>query len=150
MRRRVSSTFPPEIGPASAQAAAVVLFDGTCNLCNGWVQFLLRRDARRRFRFASLQSSAGEALARSHGLPAGMVASVVVIDGDRAYLRSSAVLRICRALPGLWPALSVLALVPVSLRDRVYDWVAANRYRWFGRRERCWLPAGEWRDRFLE
>jgi predicted DCC family thiol-disulfide oxidoreductase YuxK len=129
---------------------AVVLFDGVCNLCSGWVQFLLRRDPGGRFRFASLQSDIGRELARRHGLSAGAMDSVVLIEGDRAYERSTAVLRICRLLPGAWPALAVFRIVPAAVRDWVYDRVAANRYRWFGRREACWLPAAEWRTRFLD
>jgi predicted DCC family thiol-disulfide oxidoreductase YuxK len=129
---------------------AIVLFDGVCNLCSAWVQFLLARDARRRFRFASLQSEAGAALARRHGLSPEAMQSVVLVEGGRAWVRSSAVLRIARGLGWPWPALSLFAVVPPFVRDRVYDWVAANRYRWFGQRETCWLPRPEWRDRFLD
>lgn len=127
----------------------IVLFDGVCNLCSGSVQFILKRDPKGTFRFASLQSDAGRRLMLEHGLDPDALSSVVVIEDGRAYQESSAALRIARHLPGAWKLLRVFTVVPRSLRDAVYRWIARNRYRWFGKTEACWLPTPELRARFL-
>lgn len=135
--------------PAGEPGGAVVLFDGVCNLCNASVQFILRRDPEGRFRFASLQSEAGRELMRARGMDPDLLSSVVLVEGGRAFTRSDAALRIARGLGGGWPLLGALRVVPRPVRDRVYEWVAANRYRWFGKRDSCMLPAPEHRGRFL-
>ncbi|HVG10481.1 MAG TPA: thiol-disulfide oxidoreductase DCC family protein [Thermoanaerobaculia bacterium] len=127
----------------------IVLFDGVCNLCNGSVQFLLKRDPERRFRFAALQSDAGRSLMAEHGLIVDSLSSVVLIEGGKVWQESSAALRIARRLPGAWKLLWVFAAVPRPLRDAVYRWIARNRYRWFGKAETCWLPTPELEARFL-
>jgi predicted DCC family thiol-disulfide oxidoreductase YuxK len=127
----------------------IVLFDGVCNLCNGSVQFLLKRDPEGRFRFAALQSDAGRRLMAEHGLAVDGLSSVVLIEGGKAWQESSAALRIARHLPGAWKLLRVFAAVPRPLRDAVYRWIARNRYRWFGKAETCWLPTPELKARFL-
>ncbi|TGE22460.1 thiol-disulfide oxidoreductase DCC family protein [Hymenobacter aquaticus] len=134
-----------------APPAATILFDGVCNLCNGFVQFIIRRDPAGRFRFASLQSEAGRALLAEHGLvlPATGPETVLLIDDKRVYSHSTAVLRVARHLGGAWPLLTVFQLVPAVLRDAAYRFVARNRYRWFGQREACWLPTPELKQRFL-
>lgn len=129
--------------------AAIVLFDGVCNLCSGSVQFLLKRDRAGRLRFASLQSDAGRSLLAEHGLPVDSLRSVVLVEDGRAWQESSAALRIARHLPGAWKLLRVFAAVPRPLRDAVYRWIARNRYRWFGKAETCWLPTPEVKSRFL-
>jgi predicted DCC family thiol-disulfide oxidoreductase YuxK len=128
---------------------ALVLFDGVCNLCQGTVGFLLPRDRKGTLRFASLQSETGHRESLAHGLDASALDSVVLIEGGRAYTKSSAALRIARHLRGAWPLFTVLRIVPRFLRDPVYDWIARHRYRWFGKTESCLLPRPEWRDRFL-
>lgn len=133
----------------SADGHAVVLFDGVCNLCNASVRFIVRRDAGGYFRFASLQSDVGRALLEEHGLPRDEMASVVLVEGGRAHTRSDAALRVARRLSGAWPLLSAFRVLPRFVRDGVYGWIAANRYRWFGRRDACELPSPELRDRFL-
>lgn len=137
-------------GAAADDDRAVVLFDGVCNLCNGSVQFILKRDPHGRFRFASLQSDAGRGLLHAHGLPADALESVVLVEDGRAWTRSDAALRIARGLSGGWRAAGVLRVVPRPLRDAVYGLVARNRYRWFGKRESCMIPTPEWRARFLD
>lgn len=127
----------------------IVLFDGVCNLCNGSVQFILKRDPRGRFRFASLQSEAGRRLMTEHGLDPDALSSVVVIEDGRAWQESSAALRIARHLPGGWKLLRIFAVIPRPLRDAVYRLIARNRYRWFGKTETCWLPTPELKERFL-
>lgn len=129
----------------------VILFDGVCNLCNGAVQFVIERDPKGRFRFASLQSDAGGELLRTHGLkvPEGDPESIVLIEGGKAYECSSAALKIARGLSGGWWLLYAFMIVPSFIRDLVYRWIAANRYRWFGKSEECWVPTAELRTRFL-
>ncbi len=127
----------------------IVLFDGVCNLCNGSVQLILKRDQRGIFRFASLQSEAGRSLMAGHGLDPDALSSVVLIEDGRAWEESSAALRIARHLAGPWKLLRIFAVIPQPLRDAVYRWIARNRYRWFGKTETCWLPTPELRARFL-
>lgn len=143
--------LPAALGaPERAPTDAVVLFDGECNLCNGAVGFLIRRDASGRLKFASLQSEVGAALAASVGVDATALSTFVLVEGGQASVRSTAALRVVRYLRFPWPVLSVFRLVPAFLRDPVYRWVAANRYRWFGKRSTCRLPSPEEASRFLE
>jgi predicted DCC family thiol-disulfide oxidoreductase YuxK len=130
---------------------AVILFDGVCNLCNAWVLFVIDRDPRARFVFAPLQGDAAVTLLRARGYVGDTAspATVVLVEGERVYDRSTAVLRILRRLGGLWPLLALLLAIPRSVRDPIYDWVARRRYGWFGRSDRCRLPTPELRARFL-
>jgi predicted DCC family thiol-disulfide oxidoreductase YuxK len=134
------------LSSTAEQDRPVILFDGVCNLCTGSVRFVIERDSRKRFRFASLQSPVAERLlGRREDLE-----SVVLVQHGKTYRKSGAALRIARRLDGLWPALSVLLLIPRPLRDAVYDWIGRRRYRLFGKREACWVPRPELADRFLD
>ena len=129
----------------------VVLFDGVCNLCHAWVRFVIARDPDARVAFAPLQSETGRQLLASGGAPPAATDSVVVFAGDQALVRSAAALAVADRLRPPWPFLARLArVVPRGLRDLVYDFVARGRYRWFGRRDTCALPAATPRDRFLD
>jgi predicted DCC family thiol-disulfide oxidoreductase YuxK len=128
----------------------VVLFDGVCNLCNGFVQFLVPRDPEGTFRFASLQSDVGQELLAERGLPTNDLESLVLIEGDDCYVKSSAVLQIAAHLGGVYGLLPPLRFVPRRVRDQIYDFVAARRYRWFGRKDRCTVPDGDTASRFLD
>jgi predicted DCC family thiol-disulfide oxidoreductase YuxK len=128
----------------------VVLFDGVCNLCNGFIQFLVPRDPEGTFRFASLQSDVGQELLAERGLPTDDLESLVLIEGDDCYVKSSAVLRIAAHLGGVYGLLPPLRFVPRRVRDQIYDFVAARRYRWFGRKDRCTVPDGDTASRFLD
>jgi len=134
---------------ATTGETAVILFDGVCNMCNASVNYVIDHDPEGRFRFASLQSQAGAALAAKHGIDAEEMSSMVLIDAGRASMRSSAVLRVCRRLRGpaklLWPLIGV----PAILRDPFYRFIAMRRYKWFGKREACRLPTEADRARFL-
>jgi predicted DCC family thiol-disulfide oxidoreductase YuxK len=132
------------------QDGAVVLFDGVCNLCNGFVQFVIERDPDAYFSFASLQSEAAARLLSAHGYEGATLDSVVLLENGRLYSRSDAALRVARHLGRGWPLLGGFRVVPRFVRDRVYDWIAANRYQWFGRRDECMIPTPELRARFLE
>jgi len=128
---------------------AVILFDGVCNFCNGAVNFVISRDRDGYFKFAALQSAVGEELLEKHRIDKVETDSVVLIEDDKAYLHSSAALRIVRRLPGLWPILYGLIIVPKGIRDWAYRLFAKHRYRLFGRREECMIPTPEIRARFL-
>ena len=129
-----------------------ILFDGVCNLCNGFVQFVIRQDPAGRFRFTALQSPAGQALLAAHGATPPAAAdpdSVQLLSGGRLYSHSTAVLRIAAGLGGIWRLAAVGWVLPRPWRDALYRFVARHRYRWFGRQESCWLPTPELRARFL-
>jgi predicted DCC family thiol-disulfide oxidoreductase YuxK len=131
--------------------SAIVLFDGVCNLCSGAVQFIVERDPRARFKFASIQSDSGKELMREHGIaiPSGDPTSIVLVEDGRAFQKSSAAVRIARGLRFPWSLLAASWIVPRFVRDWVYGIVARNRYRWFGKKEVCMVPTPELRARFL-
>jgi predicted DCC family thiol-disulfide oxidoreductase YuxK len=127
----------------------IILFDGVCNLCNGSVQFVLLRDKVGYFKFASLQSEAGQALLEKYKLPKDDYNSFILVEGDRVFSKSTAALRVARKLQGPWKMLYVFNIIPAFIRDMVYSLIAKNRYRIFGKRETCMLPRPEWKGRFL-
>ena len=127
----------------------VVLFDGPCNLCNGAVQFIIRRDPSKRFRFASLQSAAASQLIARDGPIQPLPDSLVLLDDEGLHLRSTAVLRIARHLSFPWRLTALFLFVPRPLRDWAYDLVARRRYRWFGRQDVCLAPTTEMKTRLL-
>lgn len=128
---------------------AIVLFDGVCNFCNGSVNFIIARDRAGYFRFAPLQSGAGEDLAAKHGIDRAETDSIILIENDLAFTYSTAALRIARNLDGIWPIFYGLIMIPRFVRDAAYKLFASNRYRLFGRREACMIPTPEIRARFL-
>src|SRR5688572_6762145 len=115
----------------------VILFDGVCNYCNSLVNFIIRQDKQRTFVFAPLQSSAGQKLLLEHKLPSNDLDSFVLVENNKAYLRSTASLRVLKKLPWYWKWTQVLWIVPRSLRDGVYNFIARNRYKWFGKKDSC-------------
>ncbi|HSR59393.1 MAG TPA: DCC1-like thiol-disulfide oxidoreductase family protein [Robiginitalea sp.] len=128
----------------------IILFDGVCNLCNGTVQFVIRRDRGDRFRFVPLQSELGQELSRARHIDTSEVDSIILIDpGTAYYIKSDAALEIARELHGYGWMPFVLGWIPRSLRDAVYDLVARNRYRWFGRKDACMVPTPELQKKFL-
>ena len=127
----------------------IILFDGVCNLCNGAVTFIIKRDDQDLFRYAALQSDVGEKLSQKHGIDTDKVDSIILIDGDQHYIKSAAALQIARHLSGGYPFLYGFMVLPTVLRDWVYDWIARNRYRWFGKKESCMVPTPELKAKFL-
>jgi len=121
----------------------VVIFDGECNVCNGWADFLLRFDKKDIFRFAALQSEVGTRLAN------GVEGSIVLVDGSAVLVRSDAVLRMLALLGFPFSLAGIARVIPRGLRDAVYDFVARNRIKWFGRRDTCRVPTAEERGKFL-
>ena len=129
--------------------SSIVLFDGVCNLCSGFVQFVISRDKKQYFKFVSLQADAALPYLEKCGMPVNALASVVLYENGKCYTQSSAALRILKNLPSGWPFFYGLVIFPISIRDAVYNYIAKNRYTWFGRKETCWLPTPELKSRFL-
>ena len=132
-----------------AHLTPVILFDGVCNFCNGTVNFIIRQDKQNIFRFAPLQSAAGQKLLKEHNLPTDNFDSFVLIDNGKAYKSSTAGLRLYNKLPWYWQWTQIFWLVPKFIRDGVYNVIAKNRYKWFGKKEACMVPGPEMFDRFL-
>jgi predicted DCC family thiol-disulfide oxidoreductase YuxK len=130
-------------------AGPIILFDAECILCSANAQFVLSNDRKRRFRLASMQGEVGSALYRRFGIDPKNPDSIIVVDGEHMLRDSDAVLSIYGGLGWPWKALTVFRLVPRMIRDPLYLLIARNRYRIFGKRESCWLPAPEYRDRLL-
>ena len=126
-----------------------ILFDGVCNLCNGFVVFTIKRDPDAKFKFASLQSEEGEKLQKEFGMIPDEISTMVLVDNDRYYIKSDAALRIFKNLSGLWSLLYIFIVIPKPVRDFVYDIIAKNRYKWFGKLDQCMLPTPELKKRFL-
>jgi predicted DCC family thiol-disulfide oxidoreductase YuxK len=132
-----------------AEAKVIVVFDGLCNFCNGWTRFVIKRDRRRQFKFASAQSEKGGGILSSLGLSPQDLETMVVTDGARRYEKSDAVLQILKHLDGLWFPSQIFWIVPKRLRDAGYTAFARRRYSWFGESEVCPIPDLNWRDRFI-
>ena len=127
----------------------IILFDGVCNFCNGAINFLIKQDKKNRFRFAPLQSETGRKLTAQYGIDNNQFESFVLIRNGKVYQKSSAALRVLNELPWYWKEFQILRIVPAFLRDAIYDFIARNRYRWFGRKDQCMIPSPEVRSRFL-
>jgi len=128
----------------------IILFDGVCNLCNNSVQFVIKRDKYDTFRFSALQSTSGQELVKQRGINTEEIDSIILIEPQIAYYtKSDAVLKIAKSLSGGWPLLGIFLGIPKGMRDWVYDQVARNRYRWFGRKDSCMIPTEELKGKFL-
>ena len=129
----------------------VVFFDGVCNLCNWSVDFIIKRDPKGVFKFASLQSDVAQRLLKQQqAVVDNGMRTIVLLKNDRLYYRSDAVLEICRDLSNPWPLLSTFKVIPRFIRDAVYRLISRNRYRWFGQKDTCRVPTVEEQLRFLE
>jgi predicted DCC family thiol-disulfide oxidoreductase YuxK len=131
----------------SQQEQHIVFFDGVCNLCNSSVQFIIRNDKKARIKFASLQSDKARELLKPFGN--FNEDSVLYLKDEILYTHSSAALRIAKQLDGLWPLFFIFIIIPPFIRDGIYNWIAKNRYRWFGKLDQCMLPEEGLKDRFL-
>ena len=128
----------------------IVLFDGVCNLCNGAIQFVIKRDKEDKFRFAALQSEIGRKLVAERGIDTSKVDSIILIDpGVAYYTKSEAALEIGTELKGYRTLSNILRLIPSSLSNIVYDFIAKNRYKWYGKKESCMIPTPELQAKFL-
>jgi predicted DCC family thiol-disulfide oxidoreductase YuxK len=130
--------------------AGTILFDGVCNLCNGFVQWVIRRDPHAKFRFGALQSAAAQDLLAGRDVRPMDLGTVLYVRNGKVLERSGAVLHILKDIGGPWGLMFAFIIVPPFLRDAVYRWVARNRYKWFGQRESCMLPTPELKARFID
>lgn len=143
-------TATEETPIAESDEHPILLFDGVCNLCNGAIQFIIPRDPEGKIRFAPLQSELGTDIRARSGLSTDDLETVVLVDDRMAYTKSDAAIRVGEQLGGVFRLLSLGRLVPRRLRDRIYDFVAENRYDWFGRKDQCMMPDEDISDRFLD
>jgi len=127
----------------------IILFDGVCNLCNSSVNFVIKHEKPNTFRFAALQSEIGQQLLKKHQLNHQDLDSIVLIDREKSYIKSTAALHISKSLKGLYPLFFACIVIPTFIRNWVYDFVAKNRYKWFGKKERCMIPTPALKDKFL-
>ncbi|MEK4302161.1 thiol-disulfide oxidoreductase DCC family protein [Oceanobacillus sp. FSL W8-0428] len=127
----------------------LILFDGECHICDGFVQFILNRDKENQFLFTSLQSEAGEFIQKNYQVPEN-IDSVLFIDGDKVYIKSDAALNILQKLTFPWKMLIAGKILPYFIRDALYDFIARNRHKWFGKKQTCRLPTAQERKKFIE
>ena len=127
----------------------IVLFDGFCNLCNHSVQFIIKHDAKKQLKFASLQSDIAKGLLKKHGIEEPDLNSIVFIDEKRLYTKSTAALKIAKYLDKGWFLLPLLMIIPQFIRDVVYRFIAKYRYKWFGKQDSCMIPSEEQKELFL-
>lgn len=133
------------------QNKQIILFDGVCNLCNRFVQWVIKRDKRDTFRFAPLQGEIGMQLMQEHKLHPEKIDSIILVQPNAGYsVKSTAALKIGASMGGMYRALVIFRIIPVFLRDPIYDWVARNRYKWYGKRDQCMIPTPELKSKFLE
>jgi predicted DCC family thiol-disulfide oxidoreductase YuxK len=132
------------------KAHKILLFDGVCNLCNASVLFVIRRDKKKEIKYAAIQSKQGKMLLQQYHIEEAYLGSLIFIEDGKVYLKSTGALRLCKYLKGLWPALYLFIFVPPFIRNAVYDFVAKNRYQWFGKKETCMVPTVELKSLFLD
>ncbi len=129
---------------------ALILFDGICNLCNSGVNFVIDRDKKGKYKFASLQSKEAQEILSKHGVQTPKMDSFILIKQNKVYRKSSAILEISKDMGSFWPILYVFKIVPTFFRNWIYNFVAAHRYQWFGKRDQCRIPTEELQNRFLK
>lgn|SRR5690606_1957947 len=127
----------------------IILFDGICNLCNAAINLVIERDKKDIFKFATLQSDIGQELTSNYKIDSSKVDSIILIDGEKHYTKSTAALRIAKQLSGAYPLLYGFVILPKPFRDVVYDYIARNRYKWFGKMDNCRVPTPELIQKFL-
>jgi predicted DCC family thiol-disulfide oxidoreductase YuxK len=128
----------------------VILFDGVCNLCNGAVQYVIKQDTNNGFLFASLQSQFGQQVLAAHKLSNTNFKSFILLQDGIIYQKSTAALLVAKQLTGAIRLLHWCIIVPSFIRDGIYNFIAKNRYKWFGKQDACWLPTSELKSRFLD
>jgi predicted DCC family thiol-disulfide oxidoreductase YuxK len=132
------------------QASKILLFDGVCNLCNGSVLFVIKRDKKKQIRYAAIQSEQGKMLMEKYGIEEAYLGSLIFIDEGKVYLRSTGALRLCKYLNGLWPMLYLLVIIPPFIRNFFYNTISKYRYKLFGKYETCMVPTNELKSLFLD
>jgi predicted DCC family thiol-disulfide oxidoreductase YuxK len=131
-------------------ASKILLFDGVCNLCNGSVLFVIKRDKKKQIRYAAIQSEQGKMLMEKYGIEEAYLGSLIFIDEGKVYLRSTGALSLCKYLKGLWPMLYLLVIIPPFIRNFFYNTISKYRYKLFGKYETCMVPTNELKSLFLD
>ncbi|MFI5135083.1 MAG: thiol-disulfide oxidoreductase DCC family protein [Chitinophagales bacterium] len=129
---------------------SVILFDGVCNLCNAIVQFIIKRDKLNKFQFTSLQSKYGIEFTRHFQLHPVPYESIILYEEGKVYFKSEAVIRILTSFGGVWKTITILKIIPKFVSDFIYDMIAKSRYKVFGKKETCMVPAPELKEKFLD
>ena len=129
---------------------AVILFDGVCNLCNGFVQFIIKHDKKNKFMFGSLQSDAAKQLLEPFQFPVDELKTIILLENNKIYMRSRAVLRIASQLHGAWKLTAVFYIFPSFISDAVYNLIAKYRYKLFGKKDSCMIPTPELKSKFID
>jgi len=128
---------------------AIILFDGVCNFCNSSINFVIKHDKKNHFLFAPLQSETAKKLLEKFNIDSSKTDSFILIDNNKLYLKSTAALRVTKHLNKLYPLLYALMITPPFIRNGVYDLIARNRYKWFGKKETCMIPSAENKEKFI-
>jgi predicted DCC family thiol-disulfide oxidoreductase YuxK len=128
----------------------LILFDGVCNLCNSSVQFVIKRDKHHKFKFASLQSDVAKQILLQFHQNNSDLNSIILIGNNKLYEKSSAILRIFKILGGIYSVLYVFIIVPKPIRDWIYNYIAKNRYKWYGKKDSCMIPTKELKNKFID
>lgn len=128
---------------------SILLFDGECNLCNETVQFVIKRDKKANIKFTSLQSEVGKQIMQQFNIPSEYIDSIILLERGNVYYKSTAALRLSKKMDALWPFCYALIIVPAFIRNIIYDFIARNRIKWFGKADTCWVMTPELKNRFL-
>jgi predicted DCC family thiol-disulfide oxidoreductase YuxK len=132
------------------QNKKIILFDGVCNLCNSAVQFVIQNDAKDVFRFVALQSDLGQEILQHIGINPKNIDSIILYEpGVAYYYKSSAAIQIAKSLGGFWHLGTIFKIIPTGIRNSLYDYIAKNRYKWYGKKESCMIPTAELKAKFL-
>jgi predicted DCC family thiol-disulfide oxidoreductase YuxK len=128
----------------------IILFDGVCNLCNSAVQFVIQHDKKDVFRFVALQSKLGQEILKHIGINTSNIDSIILYEPGIAYhYKSSAAIQIAKSLGEFWHLGTIFKIIPTAIRNQIYDYVAKNRYKWYGKKESCMIPTPELKAKFL-
>lgn len=128
----------------------IILFDGVCNLCDATVQFIIKRDTKDQFRFVALQSELGQQIIKHIGIDTTKTDSIILYEPGKAYYyKAQAALKIASALGGIYAAIGALSIIPAALSNKIYDYVARNRYKWYGKKDNCMIPTPAMKAKFL-
>lgn len=130
-------------------AKSIIFFDGVCNLCNASIDFIIQRDKKDRFLVGALQDEWSKKVLSKYGVKRDYLDSLVLLENQEIFYKSTAALKIAKSLSGLWPVFYPLIVLPQEFRNVIYDWIATNRYRWFGKKSTCRLPSPEEKVKFL-
>jgi predicted DCC family thiol-disulfide oxidoreductase YuxK len=128
---------------------SIVFFDGVCNLCNASIDFILKRDSKNRFLVGALQEDFSKKILSNYSVNQDYLDSLILLEENQIYFKSTAALLIARQLKGLWPIFYLLIAFPLWIRDPAYDWIGRNRYRWFGKKNKCRIASPDEQAKFL-